>query len=40
MVKANIPLYYWRPNSNFGDQLSPYIIEKVTGGGGFLRHSF
>lgn len=32
MVKANIPLYYWRPNSNFGDQLSPYIIEKVTGG--------
>ena len=27
----SIPLYWWTDNRNFGDNLSPYIVEKVSG---------
>ena len=27
----SIHLYYWRGHKNFGDELSPYLIEKITG---------
>ncbi len=28
---GTIPLYWWTDNKNFGDALSPYIVEKVSG---------
>ena len=27
-----IPLYYWAGHKNFGDELSKYIVEKISGG--------
>ena len=27
----HVALYWWRDNKNFGDSLSPYIVEKVSG---------
>ena len=30
-MSQRIPLYYWGGASNFGDELSPYIVEKLSG---------